>query len=269
MSGRLQDRVAIVTGGGSGLGREISLLYAAEGARVVVSDIRSELGEETVALVTGAGGTASFVPANVAKEADVAALVRAAEERYGRLQIMAANAGTLGRGHRKLLVDLQEDEVREVMDINFFGVYYSFRQAAPAIQRAGGGAMIAVSSTSALRGMASLSAYSASKGAVAAFVRAVAAELAPMNIRVNTLIAGPMATQLHRHLTEDRGEDPSQAPQSAPDRSLGIAHPREVAQVALFLVSDEASFVTGEAYRADGGRSNLAQTMGAVQARAT
>jgi NAD(P)-dependent dehydrogenase (short-subunit alcohol dehydrogenase family) len=267
VSGRLEGRVAIITGSGTGLGREIALLYAGEGARVVVSDIRADVGEETVSLIEAGGGEAIFVPANVAKEAEVEALVHEAERRYGRIDSMTANAGMLGRGHRKSLVDLQDDEVREVMDVNFFGVYYSFRQAAPAIERSGGGAMIATSSTSALRGMGDLSAYSASKGAVSAFVRAVAAELAPKNIRVNAIVAGPMATDLHRHLEEDRGGDPSGAPKSAPDVVRGIAHPREVAQLALFLISDDASFVSGEEYRADGGRSMLMQAMGATTGR--
>jgi NAD(P)-dependent dehydrogenase (short-subunit alcohol dehydrogenase family) len=266
MSGRLEGKVAIVTGGGTGLGREICLLYAQEGAKVVVSDIRDEA-EETVAAIADAGGESTFVQANVAKEDDVTKLVEAAEKTYGGLHVMTANAGTLGRGHRKSIADLQEDEVREVFDINFFGVYYSFRHAAPLIERSGGGSMIAVSSTSALRGMADLSAYSASKGAVSALVRAVAAELAPKRIRVNAVVAGPMATQLHRHLSEDRGEDPANVPQSAPDSERGIAHPREVAYVALFLASDEASFVSGEEYRADGGRSILTHAMGAAPQR--
>jgi NAD(P)-dependent dehydrogenase (short-subunit alcohol dehydrogenase family) len=263
MSHRLEGKVAIVTGGATGLGREISLLYAAEGARVVVSDMRAQPGEQTVADIIAAGGEAKFVAANVTREADVVALIAAAEEAYGRLDIMTANAGTLGRGHRKLLTEITEDEARDVMEVNFWGVFYAFRHAVPALERAGGGgALLAISSTSALRGMSHLAAYSASKGAVSAFVRAMAAEVAPLDIRANVLVAGPMATQLHAHLTEDRGLDPSEAPQSAPSRERGISHPRDVAQVALFLTSDEASFVNGEEYRADGGRSMLTQAMG-------
>jgi NAD(P)-dependent dehydrogenase (short-subunit alcohol dehydrogenase family) len=262
MSHRLEGKVAIVTGGATGLGREISMLYAAEGARVVVSDMRSGPGEQTVADIAAAGGDATFVAANVTRETDVAALVTAAEQVYGRLDVMTANAGTLGRGHRKLLTEITEDEARDVMEVNFWGVFYAFRHAVGALERAGGGALLAISSTSALRGMSHLAAYSASKGAVSAFVRAMAAEVAPLNMRANVLVAGPMATQLHAHLTEERGLDPSEAPHTAPSRERGISHPREVAQVALFLASDEASFVNGEEYRADGGRSMLTKTMG-------
>jgi NAD(P)-dependent dehydrogenase (short-subunit alcohol dehydrogenase family) len=263
MSDRMHDKVAIVTGGATGLGREISLLYAAEGARVVVSDVREEPGQETVSAIHDAGGEAIFIAADVTDESQVKALVHDAESAYGRLDVMTANAGTLGRGHRQTIVDISDEDARQAMEINFWGVFYAFRHAIPAITRAGGGAMTATSSTSALRGMGELSLYSASKGAVSGLVRSAAAELVPHNIRVNAVIAGPMATALHRNLAEERGLDPESAPKTAPDAVRGVSHPRQVAYLHLWLVSDEASFVNGEELRADGGRSMLTLSMSA------
>ena len=254
---RLSGKVAIVTGGGTGIGREISRLYAEEGAKVVVADIRPDDGEQTTKLIVDAGGDAVFVPTDVSKTDDVQNLVAAAKERYGALHVMTANAGILGRGHNKSLVDLPEDEIDQIMSVNFGGVVRAFKYAIPAILESGGGAMTATASLSAHRGYAKFPAYCASKGAVVAFVRSVAADLLP-DIRVNAVSPGTVATEIAVHMAEESGREFVPPPSAgAGEPYTRPAHPRELAQAHLFLVSDDASFITGQALIVDNGRSAI------------
>jgi NAD(P)-dependent dehydrogenase (short-subunit alcohol dehydrogenase family) len=255
MSSRLAGKVAIVTGASTGLGRATATLYAEEGAQVVVADIRPTEGEETAESIRAAGGDAIFVQANVADEEDVKALVDRAESHYGKLDIMTANAGILGRGAMKSLEEITTEEFKEIMDVNFYGVYHSFKYAIPAIRRAGGGAMSATSSLAAHRGYAKLPAYCASKGAVVALMQSLAADLAP-EIRVNAVSAGQMVTEIGVHMAEDKGIELASQPRTA-EQPFGRAQPREMAMAHLFLVSDEASSVNGQALIVDGGRSIL------------
>jgi NAD(P)-dependent dehydrogenase (short-subunit alcohol dehydrogenase family) len=251
-TGRLAGKVAIVTGAGTGLGHETARLYAREGASVVVSDIRETEGAETVGFIREAGGEAIFTQADVAKSDDVRDLVASAEERYGAVHIMTANAGILGRGATKHLVDLSEEELDDVLQVNLLGVLRSFKFAIPAIQRAGGGAMTATSSIAAHRGIPTLPAYSASKGGVEALVRSLAMDLWP-DIRVNAVTAGSMSTPIYEHFLEEQGIAPSTEPTLR--ATAAISDPAVVAHTHLFLVSDEAAFTTGQAVIADGGRS--------------
>ena len=251
--GRLDDKVAIVTGAGTGLGRETARLYAEEGAKVVVADIREPDGEETVRLIREAGGEAIFVLTDVADAAAVHALVAASEANYGKLNIMTANAGILGRGAYTPFVDLPDADFDQVMQVNLNGVVHAFKHAIPAIQRAGGGAMTATASLGGTRGWNGLEPYCASKGAVLALVRALSVELAP-TIRVNAVSPGSMATQLAVHTMEDRGG--AEFTRSSRMGNLAdrpVAEPRQVAYAHLFLVSDESSFVNGHDLVADGG----------------
>lgn len=252
---RLQGKVAIVTGGATGLGKAIATLYAEEGARVVVCDIREPEGEQTVQAIRSAGGTATFTRVDVANAAEMQSAVDTAEREFGALHVMTANAGILGRGTGKSLVDMSEAEIAEIMSVNWLGVCLSFKLAVPAIRRSGGGAMTTTASVAAHRGRAKLPVYCASKGAVVALVRSLALDLAPQ-IRVNAVSAGSIETEIGVHAAQARGVDPADFETGgARVKPFGQADPREVAYAHLFLASDEASYVNGQALMVDGGKS--------------
>jgi NAD(P)-dependent dehydrogenase (short-subunit alcohol dehydrogenase family) len=253
MPGRLEDKVAIVTGGATGLGREIAKLYAEEGAKVTVADMRPEEGQQTVDEILAAGGDSRFVKMDVTDDAQVEAGVAEAEEAYGRLDVMTANAGILGRGAYERLEDVALVDFRHVIDVNLLGVMHCFRHAIPALRRAGGGAMTATASNAAHLGMPRLEAYCASKAAVVALVKCLAVDLAADNIRVNAVSPGSISTELTRHTAELKGDPDYRSGQVRGTNAR--AEPREIAYAHLFLVSSESSFVTGHSLIADGGRT--------------
>jgi NAD(P)-dependent dehydrogenase (short-subunit alcohol dehydrogenase family) len=255
---RLKDKVAIVTGAGTGLGRETALLYAEEGARVAVADVRADEGEATVRRITDAGGEAIFVATDVSSVDAVRALIAQTEAHFGALHVMTANAGILGRGAGKRLAELPEDEFEQIMAVNFWGVVHSLKQAIAPIERAGGGAMTVTASLAGHFGYPTLPAYASSKHAILGLVKSLAADLAP-RIRVNAVSAGSMATEIGAHTAEAQGRDPATAGPGPVLRADATdhfrAHPRQVAFAHLFLASDEASFVSGQALVVDGGRT--------------
>jgi NAD(P)-dependent dehydrogenase (short-subunit alcohol dehydrogenase family) len=255
--GKLEGKVAIVTGGATGLGRAIAQLYAEEGAKVAVADVRPDDAQVTMQGIADRGGEGIFVETDVSDAAAVQALVDETERALGPLNVMTANAGILGRGSHKSMVDMTDDEFRQIMDVNFWGAYNCFRSAIPAIQRAGGGTMTATASLAAHRGYAKLPAYCASKGAVVALIRSLAADLTP-DIRVNAVSAGQIVTDIGKHMLEDKGQEPGEGQGGTmATQPFGRADPLEVARVHLFLASSDSSFINGQAVHVDGGRSIL------------
>jgi NAD(P)-dependent dehydrogenase (short-subunit alcohol dehydrogenase family) len=244
--GRLENKVAIVTGAAGGLGRAIAEVYAEEGAAVVVTDRLKVEGERAAAAIRSAGGTALFSHADLRESEAIVALVAAAEAEFGKLDIMTANAATQNPGTPEAAHGFSSDsDLEEILDVNFVGVWRCFKHSLPAILRAGGGAMTATASIGALRGVAGAASYAASKGAIISMIRALVAGLDD-SVRINVVAPGVMAT-------DRTGVAPFPQPWDWTRR----ADPREVANCHLFLVSSEASFVNGHVLIADGGQSGL------------
>jgi NAD(P)-dependent dehydrogenase (short-subunit alcohol dehydrogenase family) len=250
MSGRLEGKVALITGAGSGIGREASLLFAAEGSSVLAVDVNAAAAEETVDMVRASGGAAISHEADVALAADNEAMVAAAETAYGRLEIMFNNAGIMHSADDDA-VSTEEDIWDVTMDINAKGVFLGCKYGIPALRRAGGGSIINTASFVALLGAATPQvAYTASKGAVLAMTRELAVVHARENIRVNALCPGPLRTELLMKFL-DTDEKKQRRLVHIPMGRFGEA--AEMAKAALWLASDDSSFVTGTEFVVDGG----------------
>ena len=249
---RLEGKTAIVTGGASGIGRAICELFAEEGARLTIADIDVEGGEQTLASVRAAGGVAQFVATDVSKEADVQAMVQAAADAYGALNILVNDAAAFVFGE---VQDVSDADWARVFGVNVIGQAYCVKHALPHMQAAGGGAIVNLASVSGFIAQPGFIPYNASKGAVLQLTRCLALDLAPHNIRVNAVCPGSVltpATERHRQFV---GADPEEflAEAGASNFMKRVADPREIAYGALFLASDEASFVTGTPLMMDGG----------------
>jgi NAD(P)-dependent dehydrogenase (short-subunit alcohol dehydrogenase family) len=250
MSGRLHGKVALITGAGSGIGRETSLLFAAEGASVLAVDLNEEAVAETVSLVEAAGGAALAQRADVSSAEDSEAMVAAAEERFGRLDVMFNNAGIMHSADDDA-VSTEEMIWDLTMDINAKGVFLGCKYGIPALRRAGGGSIINTASFVALLGAATPQvAYTASKGAVLAMTRELAVVHARESIRVNALCPGPLRTELLMKFL-DTEEKKQRRLVHIPMGRFGEA--AEMAKAALFLASDDSSYVTGTEFVVDGG----------------
>ena len=250
MSGRLDGKVALITGAGSGMGRAAAELFAGEGARVVVSDIDAAAGESAVAAVRASGGDATFVRANVAEWSDCQAMVAAAVETYGGLHVLYNNAGIFPADDGGVL-DTPQDTWRRVMAINLEGVWLGCKAGLPAMIASGGGSIVNVASFVALMGAATAQiAYTSSKGGVLAMTREIAVEYARQGIRANSLCPGPIQTPLLEELLSD----PARRARRMVHIPMGrLGRAEELAKAALFLASDESSFMTGAQLVIDGG----------------
>jgi meso-butanediol dehydrogenase/(S,S)-butanediol dehydrogenase/diacetyl reductase len=237
---RLEGKVALITGAGRGIGRATAILFAKNGAKIVVVDIDSNVGEETVNLIKRAGGDAIFVKADVSKAADAEKAVRATIEKYGRLDILFNNAGIELEGR---VEEMSESDWDKLICINLKSIFLCSKYAIPQMLKQGGGVIINTASITGFQGLGHEAAYCASKGGVIALTKAMAVEYAPYNIRVNCICPGPIATRL----TSPRQSIIRKIPMGR------LGKPEEIAYVALFLASDESSFVTGHALVADGG----------------
>jgi NAD(P)-dependent dehydrogenase (short-subunit alcohol dehydrogenase family) len=247
---RLKDKVALITGGSSGIGREAALLFAQEGACVVVADVDDKGGRETVSIIERQKGRGAFVHADVSQAADCRRMIAAAEEQFGKLNILFNNAGIM-HSQDDDAISTEEKIWDLTMNINAKGVFFGCKYGIPALRRAGGGSIVNTASFVALLGAATPQiAYTASKGAVLALTRELAVVHARENIRVNALCPGPLRTELLMKFL-DTEQKRQRRIVHIPVGRFGEA--KEIAQAALFLASDESSFVTGTEFLVDGG----------------
>ncbi|MCB0089213.1 MAG: glucose 1-dehydrogenase [Caldilineaceae bacterium] len=247
---RLQDKVALITGASSGIGRETALLFAQEGASITVVDINDEGGQETVRMVEQLGGRAIYVRADVAKAADCQQMVAQTESTFGKLNVLFNNAGIMHSRDDNAMTT--EEEIWDLtININLKGVFLGCKYGIPALQRAGGGSIINTASFVALLGAATPQiAYTASKGGVLSMTRELAVIHARENIRVNALCPGPLRTEMLMSFlnTEEKRQ---RRLVHIPMGRFGEA--KEMAKAALWLASDESSFMTGAEFVVDGG----------------
>jgi NAD(P)-dependent dehydrogenase (short-subunit alcohol dehydrogenase family) len=250
MADRLKGKVALITGAGMGMGREASVLFAEEGAQVIVADIDGKAAQGTVALVEKAGGQALAVTGDVALEADVKRMIEEGARRFGALHVLYNNAGVLWKDRDRSVLETDEASWDRVMAINLKSVFWVTKYGIPHLRTAGGGSIIMMGSVSALAGFTrAQDAYTAAKGALISLTKSLAIQFARDQIRCNVIHPGIVDTPLQApYLTEAiRKEFETGIP-------LGrIAQPREIANVALFLASDESSFMTGAELVVDGG----------------
>jgi NAD(P)-dependent dehydrogenase (short-subunit alcohol dehydrogenase family) len=248
--GRLEGKVAIVTGAGSGIGREVAVEFAREGARVVVNDRRSDgLGEETAAMIADAGGRALYVDADISAEKDVERLVRTAVDTFGRLDIFVNNAGV---SRYKPLQELTEEDFDYVVATNQKGAFFGTKHAVPAMIASGGGSIINTASIAADHGQRGSFVYGATKGAILSMTRIAAAELGQYNIRVNAVQPGVIKTGMRAVGGADRERVIARCAEETPlGRRIGT--PEDCAPLYVFLASDESRFITGQKLAVDGG----------------
>lgn len=247
---RLKDKVALITGASGGIGREAALLFASEGAAVICVDVNDAEGEQTVKLIHEARGNAAYFHADVSKAADCEQMVAFAENEFGKLNILFNNAGIMHHNDDNAMTT--EEAIWDLtMDINAKGVFLGCKYGIPALKRAGGGSIINTASFVAVLGAATPQiAYTASKGAVLAMSRELAIIHARENIRVNALCPGPLRTELlMSYLNTDAKKQRRLV--HIPMGRFGEA--KEIAQAALFLASDESSYITGTDFLVDGG----------------
>jgi NAD(P)-dependent dehydrogenase (short-subunit alcohol dehydrogenase family) len=244
----LKGKVALVTGASSGIGKTIAQLYAREGAAVVLADMNRDAGESAAEEIRKAGGDALFVPANVAEAADGERTVKAAVERYGRLDCACNNAG-IG-GEQNLTADYSIEGWSKVISINLSGVFYGMKYQIPAMVKSGGGSIVNVASILGQVGFSGASAYVAAKHGVVGLTKNAALEYAKSRIRVNAVGPAFISTPLIKALEDDPRAKETLVSMHPMGR---LGKPEEVAELVVWLSSEKASFVTGSYYAVDGG----------------
>jgi NAD(P)-dependent dehydrogenase (short-subunit alcohol dehydrogenase family) len=249
MTRLLEGKAALVTGASSGIGRATALVFAREGAKVVVADVVVAGGEETVRLIKTVGGEAIFVKADVSKAAEVEAMVNTAVAAYGRLDCAHNNAGI--EGAMSTTADYTEEDWDRVISINLKGVWLCMKSEIAQMLKQGGGAVVNTASGAGLVGLANMSAYVASKHGVVGLTKTAALEYAKAGIRVNAVCPGVIQTPMVARVT---GRQPQLAEALVAAEPVGrVGQPEEIAEAVVWLCSDAASFVTGHAMAVDGG----------------
>lgn len=247
---RMEGRIAIVTGGGLGIGRATAIQIAEEGGSVVVADILEDEGQETVQRIHAKNGKATFLKTDVSNSYQMDALVQDTKSLYGGLDVLHANAGI--PGPHKLVLDTTDDEWGQVFKVNLNGAFYACRAAIPALAERGGGAIVLTASDLGIKPMTYAGAYSASKAALISLGKTLTIECAPLGIRVNIIAPGETDTRMG---IKSFAQNTSMVEAWERCIPLGrIATPEEMAQVIVFLASEQASYLTGEVILVDGGR---------------
>jgi NAD(P)-dependent dehydrogenase (short-subunit alcohol dehydrogenase family) len=247
--GRLDGKIALITGAGSGVGRATAILFAKEGAKVVAVDINADRGEETVNIIRKGGGEGRFVKADVAKKEDILGAIKECLDTYSKIDILFNNAA-IAEPVLATTVECTEENWDKVVMIDLKGVWLAMKYVIPEMLKTGGGSIVNVASQAATRGNARFPAYTAAKGGVVSLSRATAVEYADKNIRVNTLEPGFILTPLVQSYVDSPAKR-NRIIEGTPQRRLG--KPEEVAYAALFLACDESSHITGAELAVDGG----------------
>lgn len=243
---RFSGRAALVTGAAQGIGLAIARRLASEGASVLLVDIDGELAEQAAAELRASGWLAEAMAGDIAVREDVRRAVAACQERFGRLDVLAANAGI---ADGEPFLDIEEASWRRIIDVNLTGTFFCIQEAARVMVASGGGAIVATASTNAFWVESGMAHYNASKGGLVALVKSAALDLGPYGVRVNAVAPGMIRTRAN-YITED----PVTGPEYLKGVPLGrFAEPSEMAAVVAFLASDDASYVSGELVVADGG----------------
>jgi len=252
MGQRLANKIALITGAGSGIGKSTALLFAQEGATVVVNDLAKESGEATVREIEEQGGSALFIQADVTEPEQVKAMVEEVIARFGRIDVLFNNAGISGIGR---IHEIEPEDWDRVIRVNIRGVYLPCKYAVPYMMERKSGSIINMSSCIAEIGLARRASYAATKGAVLALTKSMQVDYAPYNIRVNALLPGTIYTPFVENYLKTSYDNPEEAIAQLKKRQLSeqLGRPEDVAQAALFLASDESQFMMGSPLYIDGG----------------
>ena len=250
--GRLDDKVGIITGSGSGMGRAMAIAMAKEGAKVVVCDRRTDSeGQKTVDMIKGFGGEAIYVNADISSAKSVENLIRTTVKTYGKLNILVNNAGAQ---RYKPLEELNEDDFDFIVSTNFKGTWLAMKYALPEMKKAGKGSIVNIASIAADHAQTGSTIYGGSKGAVLSMTRVAAVEFAPYNIRVNAVQPGCVVTPMSSSIVTEYPEINARIERETPLQHRW-GQPEDVAPLVVFLASDESGFITGQKMAVDGGIS--------------
>jgi NAD(P)-dependent dehydrogenase (short-subunit alcohol dehydrogenase family) len=249
--GRVEGKVAVVTGAASGIGRVTALALAAEGARVGIADVDEGGGEAVAARIREAGGEAFYRRTDVTSLADLEAVIGQAADEHGSLDVLVNNAAVAVAGS---VGEMAEEDWARVVDVNLSGVWRGMRAAIPRMAAQGSGSIVNLSSVQAHVGFVGWAGYAAAKGGVDALTRQAAVEYAPRGIRINAVVPGTIATEMNERIMRESPDPAAVLAGWTTMHPMGrVGQPKEVAAAIMFLASDEASFVTGELLRVDGG----------------